>query len=264
MAGARPRPPTHPVVLRADRLLDVGRARAVEPGVVVVEGEQIRDVSPGSFLDGAEVIEPRRRHPAAGSHGHGAQLPHGRGGLDDDERGPGRSGDEAAARSLRAGARSSPDSPRCATSGSSYRPAACSSTSRSCAPSTRGGPRPAHLPRRARHHALRRPPRPHDVRGLAPAVMPLTVEEGIADGVNQVRQRCGTRSSTAPSSSRCAPGGVMSLTGTPGAQHYSDEELRAIVDEAHRRACGSRHTRTATRASALRWRRGSTASSTCR
>jgi imidazolonepropionase-like amidohydrolase len=33
----------------------------------------------------------------------------------------------------------------------------------------------------------------------------------------------------------CASGGVMSLTGEPGAQHYSDEELCAIVDEAHRR-----------------------------
>ncbi|XES00164.1 amidohydrolase family protein [Streptomyces sp. S1D4-11] len=33
----------------------------------------------------------------------------------------------------------------------------------------------------------------------------------------------------------CASGGVMSHTGTAGAQHYSDEELRAIVDEAHRR-----------------------------
>jgi len=33
----------------------------------------------------------------------------------------------------------------------------------------------------------------------------------------------------------CASGGVMSHTGLPGAQHYSDEELRAIVDEAHRR-----------------------------
>src|SRR4029078_10726639 len=30
-------------------------------------------------------------------------------------------------------------------------------------------------------------------------------------------------------------GGVMSLTGEAGAQHYSDEELRAIVDDAHRR-----------------------------
>ena len=33
----------------------------------------------------------------------------------------------------------------------------------------------------------------------------------------------------------CCSGGVMSLTGPPGAQHYSDEELRAIVDEAQRR-----------------------------
>ena len=30
----------------------------------------------------------------------------------------------------------------------------------------------------------------------------------------------------------CVSGGVMSLTGAPGAQHYSTEELRAIVDEA--------------------------------
>lgn len=33
----------------------------------------------------------------------------------------------------------------------------------------------------------------------------------------------------------CCSGGVMPLTGEAGAQHYSDEELRAIVDEAHRR-----------------------------
>src|SRR5207302_964328 len=33
----------------------------------------------------------------------------------------------------------------------------------------------------------------------------------------------------------CVSGGIMSMTGSPGAQHYSDEELRAIVDEAHRR-----------------------------
>ncbi|NLE79456.1 MAG: amidohydrolase family protein, partial [Rhodococcus sp.] len=33
----------------------------------------------------------------------------------------------------------------------------------------------------------------------------------------------------------CVSGGVMSMTGSAGAQHYSDEELRAIVDEAHRR-----------------------------
>jgi imidazolonepropionase-like amidohydrolase len=72
--------------------------------------------------------------------------------------------------------------------------------------------------------------------GLAPHVLPLTVEEGIADGICDVRKavryqiKHGARLIKV-----CASGGVMSLTGDPGAQHYSDDELRAIVDEAHRR-----------------------------
>ena len=45
----------------------------------------------------------------------------------------------------------------------------------------------------------------------------------------------------------------MSLTGEAGAQHYSDEELRAIVDEAHRPACGWRRTPTAPRRSSTPW-----------
>jgi len=72
--------------------------------------------------------------------------------------------------------------------------------------------------------------------GLAPGIMPLTVEEGICDGVEQIRR--GVRYQIkygAQVIKVCASGGVMSLTGSPGAQHFSDEELRAIVDEAHRR-----------------------------
>jgi imidazolonepropionase-like amidohydrolase len=72
--------------------------------------------------------------------------------------------------------------------------------------------------------------------GLAPHIMPLSVEEGICDGVEQIRR--GVRYQVkygAQVIKVCASGGVMSLTGSPGAQHYSDEELRAIVDEAHRR-----------------------------
>src|SRR6202034_4287343 len=71
---------------------------------------------------------------------------------------------------------------------------------------------------------------------MMPGVLPLTVEEGIADGVSEVRHsvryqiRHGAKLIKV-----CASGGVMSHTGTAGAQHYSDEELRAIVDEAHRR-----------------------------
>ena len=42
-AGARPKPPDHPVVLRADRMVDVDTRTIVEPGVVVVEREHIRE-----------------------------------------------------------------------------------------------------------------------------------------------------------------------------------------------------------------------------
>jgi imidazolonepropionase-like amidohydrolase len=70
---------------------------------------------------------------------------------------------------------------------------------------------------------------------LAPHIMPLTVEEGIADGVDEVRRavryqiKHGARLIKV-----CASGGIMSHTGAAGAQQYSDEELRAVVDEAHR------------------------------
>lgn len=70
---------------------------------------------------------------------------------------------------------------------------------------------------------------------FAPHVLPLTVEEGIANGVAEVRKavryqiKHGARVIKV-----CASNGVMSHTGPAGAQQYSDEELRAIVDEAHR------------------------------
>ncbi|MBV8985786.1 MAG: amidohydrolase family protein [Acidimicrobiia bacterium] len=71
---------------------------------------------------------------------------------------------------------------------------------------------------------------------LAPHVLPITVEEGIANGVNQVRAAARYQIKYGAELIKvCVTGGVMSHTGPPGAQQYSDEELRAIVDEAHRR-----------------------------
>jgi imidazolonepropionase-like amidohydrolase len=70
----------------------------------------------------------------------------------------------------------------------------------------------------------------------APGVMPLSLEEGIANGVDEVRKAVRYQIKYGAQLIKvCASGGVMSHTGTAGAQHYSDEELRAIVDEAHRR-----------------------------
>jgi imidazolonepropionase-like amidohydrolase len=70
---------------------------------------------------------------------------------------------------------------------------------------------------------------------FAPGVLPLAVEEGIADGVPAVRRavryqiKHGARLIKVSAS-----GGVMSHSGAAGAQQYSDDELAAIVDEAHR------------------------------
>jgi imidazolonepropionase-like amidohydrolase len=70
---------------------------------------------------------------------------------------------------------------------------------------------------------------------LAPGIMPLSVAEGIANGVGEVREcvryqiRHGAKVIKVSAS-----GGVMSHSTGPGSQQYSDEELAAIADEAHR------------------------------
>jgi imidazolonepropionase-like amidohydrolase len=70
---------------------------------------------------------------------------------------------------------------------------------------------------------------------LAPHLMPLTIEEGIANGVSEVRKAVRYQIKYGAKLIKvCASGGVMSHTGPAGAQQYSDEELAAIADEAHR------------------------------
>jgi imidazolonepropionase-like amidohydrolase len=70
---------------------------------------------------------------------------------------------------------------------------------------------------------------------LGPGIMPLSVEEGIANGVPEVRKAVRYQIKYGAELIKvCASGGVMSHTGPAGAQQYSDEELCAIADEAHR------------------------------
>ena len=72
--------------------------------------------------------------------------------------------------------------------------------------------------------------------GLAPGIMPLTVEEGVADGVDEVRKAVRYQIRHGAQLIKCcASGGVMSPTGPSGAQQYSADEFAAIADEAHRR-----------------------------
>jgi imidazolonepropionase-like amidohydrolase len=70
---------------------------------------------------------------------------------------------------------------------------------------------------------------------MAPHVLPLSVEEGIANGVPEVRQAVRYQIKHGAQLIKIsASGGVMSHSGAAGAQQYSDEEIAAIVDEAHR------------------------------
>jgi imidazolonepropionase-like amidohydrolase len=70
---------------------------------------------------------------------------------------------------------------------------------------------------------------------FAPGVLPLSVEEGIANGVSEVRKAVRYQIKYGAKVIKIsASGGVMSHSTAAGAQQYSDEELEAIVDEAHR------------------------------
>jgi imidazolonepropionase-like amidohydrolase len=70
---------------------------------------------------------------------------------------------------------------------------------------------------------------------FAPGVLPISVEEGVADGVGQVRRAVRYQIKYGAEVIKVsASNGVMSHTGPAGALQYSVEELHAIVDEAHR------------------------------
>ena len=58
LCGAQDNPPAKPVVVRAAHMLDVKTGKLVPNTVVVIEGERITSVGPGSsILQGAEVID---------------------------------------------------------------------------------------------------------------------------------------------------------------------------------------------------------------
>lgn len=234
---ARPRTPPPPTHLMSARMLDIPTGRLVEPGDLLVEGDRIAAVSPGSVPAGATEIDL----------GDVTMLP----GLMDMEvnlvmGGPNHANplvpvqEDPALRTLRAAANARRtlragfttvrnlglfvqtggvlldvalmkaidmgwiDGPRIVPAGHAISPT--------------GG----HLD-------------PTMFQALAPHVLPLTVEEGIADGVAEVRKavryqiKYGARLIKVSAS-----GGVMSHTGPAGARQYSTEELEAIVDEAHR------------------------------
>ncbi|MGW7547102.1 amidohydrolase family protein [Streptomyces sp. NPDC054770] len=236
MAG-RETAPRPPVLLRAARLLDVDKGELVAPGEVLVVGEHIAEVQPGRLPEGTVVQDL----------GDATLLP----GLMDMEvnlflGGPDHRSplipvqEDPALRTLRAVANARRTLHRgyttvrnlglfVQTGGVLLDVALKTAIHRGGVPGPRVGPAgPATPPPGG-------PLDPTMFQAFAPGVLPLTVEEGIANGVPEVRKAVRYQIKYGAKVIKvCASNGVMSHTGPAGAQQYSDEELRAIVDEAHR------------------------------
>jgi imidazolonepropionase-like amidohydrolase len=234
---ARPRTPQPPVQVRSARMLDMDKGELVEPGDLLIEGERIVEVTPSAVPADAVLVDlgeltllpglmDMEVNLLLGGPDHRSQL------------NPVQ--DDPAVRTLRAvvNARRTLDAgfttvrnlglfvqtggllldvalrkaidlgwidgPRVVPAGHAITPT--------------GG----HLD-------------PTMFQAFAPRIMPLSVEEGIADGVSEVRRAVRYQIKHGAALIKvCASGGVMSHTGPAGAQQYSDEELRTIADEAHR------------------------------
>src|SRR5438270_5228689 len=234
---ARPRTPPRPIHLVSARMLDVDKGELLSPGDLLIEGDRITEVAPPSVPSDAVVVDLGELTLVPGLMDMEVNLLLG----GPDHRGPLNAvQDDPAVRTLRAVANARRtlragfttvrnlglfvqtggllldvalkkaidlgwiDGPRVVPAGHAITPT--------------GG----HL-------------EPTMFVGMAPHIMPLTVEEGVADGVAEVRRAVRYQIKHGAALIKvCASNGVMSHTGPAGAQQYSDEELRTIVDEAHR------------------------------
>ena len=223
-------------MVRAARLVDVDKGEYVEPGVLLVEGERIVEVNPARVPDDASLVDlgdvtllpglmDMEVNLLMGGPDHGAFVA-----VQDDPAVKTLRGVANARRTLRSGFTTVRnlglfvqtggllldvalkkaidfgwiDGPRIVPAGHAITPT--------------GG----HLD-------------PTMFQAFAPHVLPLTVEEGIANGVPEVRKAVRYQIKHGAQLIKvCASGGVMSHTGPAGAQQYSNEELAAIADEAHR------------------------------
>jgi imidazolonepropionase-like amidohydrolase len=234
---ARSRPPQPPMRLRSARMLDIVTGELITPGDILVEGERISAVSPMTVpADTVEIdlgdltlmpgLMDMEVNLMMGGPNHESLLV----GVQEDAAVRLLRGVTNAQRTLRAGFTTVRnlglflqtggllldvalkkaidlgwiDGPRVVPAGHAISPT--------------GG----HLD-------------PTMFQGLATHLMPLTVEEGIANGVSEVRAAVRYQIRNGAKVIKvCASNGVMSHTGPAGALQYSMEELRAIVDEAHR------------------------------
>ncbi len=215
------------VIVRADRMLDVERGRIVRPAVVVVEGDRIASVNPDRVPEG-EVIDLGDLTLLPGLMDMHVHLT---GDLEGDW--VHRAVKETAADAALRGARNARITLLAGfTTVRDVGAAGFSNVAlaRAVEKGLIDGPRIV-----PSAHALGITGGHCDVTGYAPGVMELGPEAGVADGVDEVLKAVRYQiKHGAKVIKTCATAGVLSFEGPVGAQQYSEEELRAMVEEAAR------------------------------
>ncbi len=215
-------------VLQAARMLDVERGRIVAPAVVVIEGNRILDINPSTIPADARIVDLGDRTILPGlmdMHTHlTADLGEGwqHRSVEETPVDWGLRGVPYARLTLLAGFTTVRD-----LGAGGF---ADVSLARAIDRGWIDGRRIV-----ASGHALGMTGGHCVVTGYAPGILELGPEQGVADGIDEVVQAVRYQIKHGAGVIKvCATAGVLSLEGAAGAQQYSEEELRAIVEEANR------------------------------
>lgn len=233
---ARPRPPRPPIHLRSARMLDVDSGELVEPGDLLIDGDRIAAVSPSSVPDDAEVVDlgdltllpglmDMEVNLLMGGPDHGVLAA-----VQDDPAVKTLRAVTNARRTLRAGFTTVRNLGLFVQTGGLLLDVALQkAVDLGWIPGPRIVPAGHAISPTGGHLD------PTMFQKLAPHVLPVTLEEGIADGVDEVRKAVRYQiKHGARVIKMVGSGGVMSHTGPAGAQQYSTDEMAAAADEAHR------------------------------
>jgi imidazolonepropionase-like amidohydrolase len=214
-------------IVRADRMLDVERGRIVRPAVVVIEDGRIRSVNPESVPDGRVIdlgdvmllpgLMDMHVHLTGDIEGDWVNRAVREGPADWALRGA-----RNAERTLLAGFTTVRD-----VGASGFANVA---VARAVDKGLVDGPRVV-----PSGHPLGITGGHCDVTGYAPGILERGPEAGIADGAAEVLKAVRYQiKHGAGVIKTCATAGVLSFEGPVGAQQYSEEELRVMVEEAAR------------------------------
>jgi imidazolonepropionase-like amidohydrolase len=234
---ARERTPKPPVHLRSARMLDVGKGELVEPGSLLIDGERIVEVSPASVPDDAEVVDlgdmtllpglmDMEVNLLMGGPDHRSPLVP----VQEDPAVKTLRGVANARRTLRSGFTTVRNLGLFIQTGGLLLDVALKkAVDLGWVPGPRIVPAGHAISPTGGHLD------PTMFQKLAAGVLPITLEEGIADGVSEVRKAVRYQiKHGAEVIKMVGSGGVMSHTGPAGAQQYSADEMAAVADEAHR------------------------------